>query len=101
MGPRLSAYIATHFGVTIPSHFLFDVQVKRIHEYKRQLLNILYTIHRYMVIKAMKPEERAQLVPRAVMIGGKAAPGYFMAKRIIKLICVVSSVVNADEAVSP
>jgi starch phosphorylase len=79
------------------SHFY-----RRIHEYKRQLMNIMYTIHRYMTIKAMSPEERKEkVVPRCVFFGGKAAPGYFMAKRIIKLISVVSGVVNADPDVSP
>lgn len=71
---RLSSYIETLMGIKIPSSMLFDVQVKRIHEYKRQLLNILYTIHRYLRIKAMSPEERAKVVPRCVIIGGKAAP---------------------------
>ncbi len=99
---KLAAYVLKTLGIRVPTTMLFDVHVKRIHEYKRQLLNVLYTIHRYTVIKAMSPEERkAQVVPRCVFFGGKAAPGYFMAKRIIKLISVVSSVVNADPDVSP
>jgi starch phosphorylase len=72
---------------------LFDVQVKRIHEYKRQLLNVLHVIHLYDRIKRGDTEN---WVDRCVLIGGKAAPGYFMAKRIIKLINNVGNVVNND-----
>jgi glycogen phosphorylase len=71
-------------------------QVKRIHEYKRQQLNALYVIHRYNTIKRMAPEERRRVVPRVVIFGGKAAPGYAMAKIIIKLILRISDVVNHD-----
>ena len=72
---------------------LFDVQVKRIHEYKRQLLNVLHVIHLYDKIKR---GDTANWVDRCVLIGGKAAPGYYMAKRIIKLINNVGHVVNSD-----
>jgi starch phosphorylase len=72
---------------------LYDMQVKRIHEYKRQLLNVLHIITLYNRIKA-NPEGR--FVPRTVMIGGKAAPGYHMAKKIIKLVNSVGKVVNND-----
>ena len=72
------------------------MQVKRIHEYKRQLLNVLGVVHRYAAIKEMTAAQRAAVVPRVVVIGGKAAPGYDMAKRIIKLACAVSEVINAD-----
>ena len=75
------------------------MQVKRIHEYKRQLLNVFGIVHRYNKIKAMTAAEKAKVVKRVVIIGGKAAPGYDMAKRIIKLVCAVSEVVNADEDV--
>jgi len=70
--------------------------VKRLHEYKRQLLNVLGVIHRYQRIRGMSAEEKAAVVPRVVVIGGKAAPGYDLAKRIIKLVCAVGEVVNAD-----
>jgi starch phosphorylase len=70
--------------------------VKRIHEYKRQLLNMLSVIHRYERIKKMSPEERKHVVPRVIIVGGKAAPGYEMAKRIIKLVSAVGDVVNND-----
>jgi starch phosphorylase len=72
---------------------LFDVQVKRIHEYKRQLLNVLHVIHLYNCIKKGDIDSR---VPRCVLIGGKAAPGYRMAKKIIKLINNVAQVINSD-----
>ncbi|MDO9105319.1 MAG: glycogen/starch/alpha-glucan phosphorylase [Methylovulum sp.] len=72
---------------------LFDVQVKRVHEYKRQLLNVLHVIHLYDRIKRGDTENWTK---RCVLIGGKAAPGYFMAKRIIKLINNVASVINHD-----
>jgi starch phosphorylase len=72
---------------------LFDVQVKRVHEYKRQLLNVLHVIHLYDRIKR---GDTADWTDRCVLIGGKAAPGYYMAKRIIKLINNVASVINHD-----
>jgi len=71
--------------------------VKRIHEYKRQLMNILYVIHRYLAIKDTPAQERRdKWVPRVIMIGGKAAPGYAQAKNIIKLIGNVSKTINND-----
>ena len=86
-------------GVRGAPEALLDIQVKRIHEYKRQLLNVLGIIHRYDQIKSMSPEERRRpgnVVPRTCVIGGKAAPGYEMAKRIIKLVCAVADKVNSD-----
>lgn len=68
---------------------MFDIQIKRIHEYKRQLMNILYVIYRYLTIKEMTEEDRNNVVPRTVMFGGKAAPGYDNAKRIIDRKSVV------------
>lgn len=73
------------------------MQVKRIHEYKRQLMNILYVIYRYLSIKEMTPEQRKHVVPRTVMFAGKSAPGYATAKNIIKLINEVSYVLNNDD----
>ena len=69
----------------------FDVQVKRIHEYKRQLLNILHAIHLYIQLKDGK-----EIMPRTIMIGGKAAPGYWMAKQIIRLANAVAAIIDAD-----
>lgn len=71
-------------------------QVKRIHEYKRQLLNVLGIIDRYLHLKAASPDERAVAVRRVCVIGGKAAPGYDIAKRIIKLVNAVGDVINSD-----
>ena len=93
---RLAGVIKEQCGVVVSPDALFDVQVKRIHEYKRQLLNVLSIIHRYDTIKRMTPAQRAQAVPRVCIIGGKAAPGYDMAKRIIKLVSAVGDKVNND-----
>jgi glycogen phosphorylase len=94
---RLAHLIAATCRVEFPLEFMFDVQVKRIHEYKRQLLNVLHVIHLYNRIKR---GDRDIGAPRCVLIGGKAAPGYEMAKLIIKLVNNVASVVNADPQVS-
>ena len=94
---RLAGLVKQECGVSFDADALFDVQVKRIHEYKRQLLNILHVIHRYAQIKA---GEKPPGGPRCVVIGGKAAPGYARAKLIIRLINNVAAVVNADPEVS-
>jgi len=96
---RLAAYIKKHFGIEVNTDALFDVQVKRIHEYKRQLLNILAVIVRYNQIKKMSAEDKAKAVPRVNIFGGKAAAGYAQAKNIIRLITGVANVVNNDPAV--
>ena len=90
---RLADMVERDCGVTIATSALFDVQVKRIHEYKRQLLNALHVIHLYNRIKR---GDTADWTPRCVLVGGKAAAGYAMAKNIIKLISNVASVINAD-----
>jgi starch phosphorylase len=90
---RLAETVRRLCHVEFPVEALFDVQVKRIHEYKRQLLNILHVIHLYNRIKAKDTRDWA---PRCVLIGGKAAPGYAMAKQIIKLVSNVARVVNTD-----
>jgi starch phosphorylase len=96
---RLAKHIKAVTGVVVNPAALFDIQVKRIHEYKRQQLNIFGVIHRYLVIKAMTPEERKKLAPRVSIFGGKAAPGYWMAKTIIHLVNNVGAVVNKDKDV--
>ena len=90
---RLAELVLQDCGVTFNTDALFDVQVKRIHEYKRQLLNVLHVIHLYDRIKR---GDIANWTPRCVLIGGKAAPGYVMAKEIIKLISNVAKVINDD-----
>jgi len=96
---RLAKHIKNTTGVTVNPAALFDVQVKRIHEYKRQQMNIFGVIHRYLTLKAMKPEERKKQMARVSIFGGKAAPGYWMAKQIIHLINAVGAVVNKDEEI--
>jgi len=96
---RLAKHIKSSTGVTVNPSALFDIQVKRIHEYKRQQMNIFGVIHRYLAIKAMSPEERKKLAPRVSIFGGKAAPGYWMAKTIIHLVNSVGAVVNKDKDV--
>ncbi|MBE0598029.1 MAG: glycogen/starch/alpha-glucan phosphorylase [Desulfuromonadales bacterium] len=93
---RLAALVRQECEVEFNPQALFDVQVKRIHEYKRQLLNILHVIHLY---DRLKRGDLQGWTDRCVLIGGKAAPGYFMAKTIIKLINNVAHVVNADPEV--
>merc|ERR1712060_114706 len=94
---KLQNWVREKTGILIPLDALYDVQVKRIHEYKRQLMNILYVIHRYLTIKdTPKADREAKFVPRVIMIGGKAAPGYYTAKVIIELINAVSHIVNND-----
>ncbi|KAB1225781.1 Alpha-glucan phosphorylase, H isozyme [Morella rubra] len=97
---RLAQYIERVTGVNIDPNSLFDIQVKRIHEYKRQLLNILGAIYRYKKLKEMSPEERKNTTPRTIMIGGKAFATYTNAKRIVKLVNDVGSVVNNDPEVN-
>ncbi len=92
----LSTLVEAHCGVSFNPEALFDVQVKRIHEYKRQLLNVLHVIHLYDRIKR---GDTAGWTNRCVLIGGKAAPGYAMAKLIIKLTNNVAKVVNSDPMV--
>ena len=90
---RLAKYILEHNGVEVDPHSIFDVQVKRLHEYKRQLLNILHVIYLYNQIK-MHPE--MEFYPRTFIFGAKASAGYATAKKIIKLINSVADVVNND-----
>jgi starch phosphorylase len=90
---RLVHLIRETTGASVPADSLFDVQVKRIHEYKRQLLKVLHIIHLYLEIIE---EQRYPTVPRTFIFGGKAAPGYWAAKNIIKLINNVATVINHD-----
>ncbi len=94
---RLAAYIQAQTGIDLDPDWLFDIQVKRIHEYKRQHLNVLHIITLY---HRLKREPHLDLPPRAFIFGGKAAPGYFLAKRIVKLINAVAETVNRDPEVN-
>jgi glycogen phosphorylase len=94
---KLAEWIHHNCKVVVNENSLFDMQVKRIHEYKRQFMNILYVIYRYLTIKEMTPEQKKNVVPRTVMFAGKSAPGYATAKNIIKLINEVSYVLNNDD----
>ena len=90
---RLIDFKQQYHPIELNVNALFDVQVKRIHEYKRQVLNLLHVVHLY---RRIKQGDTANWVPRCVLIGGKAAPGYLMAKKIIKLINNVAEVINHD-----
>ncbi|MGK7875776.1 MAG: glycogen/starch/alpha-glucan phosphorylase [Xenococcaceae cyanobacterium] len=92
----LAAYIRHENGIEVDIDSLFDIQVKRIHEYKRQLLNVLHIITLY---NRIKENPNAEVLPRTFIFAGKAAPGYYMAKLIIKLINSVAEVVNNDPEV--
>ena len=94
---RLADWIHTQTGIELDPSWLFDIQVKRIHEYKRQHLNVLHIATLY---KRFKDNPALQVPPRAFIFGGKAAPGYFLAKRIIKLINAVAETVNSDPEVN-
>ncbi len=92
----LAKEIAEHSHVTVDPNALFDTQVKRFHEYKRQLLNVLHVITRY---NRIKDEPGRDILPRTVIFAGKAAPGYDMAKLIIRLVLDVAETINHDRAV--
>jgi starch phosphorylase len=92
---RLARLVAERMGVSLDPDALFDVHIKRIHEYKRQLLNIIETVARY---EAMRDDPARSYVPRVKIFAGKAAAGYRQAKLIIKLINDVAKVINADPA---
>lgn len=95
---KFAEFVKTHYNIDMNPASLFDIQVKRIHEYKRQLLNILHAITMYNRIKK-NPNDK-NIVPRTIMIGGKAAPGYYMAKQIIKLFNKVGDVINNDPVIN-
>ena len=94
---RLANYIKEHNGIDVDPRSIFDVQVKRLHEYKRQLLNILHVMHLY---NRLKTEPEFDMYPRTFIFGAKASAGYKRAKLIIKLINSVADVVNNDESIN-
>merc|ERR1719387_687284 len=97
---RLAKYLKDTIDFDVDPDMLFDCQFKRIHEYKRQLLNAIYLIHRYLMIKRTPAHERSKFQKRFSFFGGKAAPGYVNAKIIIKLIGNIAEVVNNDPEVN-
>ena len=93
---RLASYISSVGGINVDPDSLFDVQIKRLHEYKRQLLNALEIIRTY---RRIKEDPNLDMPPRTFIFAAKASSGYFMAKQIIRLICGIAATVNADPAV--
>ena len=98
---RLKAFVKKNCYIDIDENFLFDIMVKRIHEYKRQFMNCIYCIYRYLKLKKMSHDERKKVTKRVTFFGGKAAPGYALAKNVIRLINMVANVVNNDSDVNP
>ena len=94
---RLAAQVLASTGIELDPSWLFDIQVKRIHEYKRQHLNVLHVVTQYC---RLRKNPTRSVAPRAFIFGGKAAPGYYLAKLIIKLINAVAETVNADPQVN-
>ena len=98
---RLKKWVKKNCNIIIDENFMYDIMVKRFHEYKRQFMNCLYCIYKYLTIKKMKKDDKKKLNKRVTFFGGKSAPGYVLAKNIIKLINMVSNTVNNDKEVSP
>merc|ERR1719159_2058575 len=98
---KLPGYLKEQLDLTVDVDSMFDCQFKRIHEYKRQFLNALSLIHRYLMIKRASPAERAKIQKRTSVFGGKAAPAYIRAKTIIKLINNIGEVCKNDPDVAP
>ncbi|KAH9925596.1 glycogen phosphorylase [Epithele typhae] len=93
---RLAQHIESTLGLKVNTRAMFDVQIKRLHEYKRQTMNIMGVIHRYLTLKDMTPEQRTKVNPKVVFFAGKAAPGYYIAKLTIRLIVNVARIINED-----
>ncbi len=94
---RLADYIKETTQIQVNPDSIFDVQIKRLHEYKRQLLNALHILHLY---DKLKEHPGMEFYPRTFIFGAKAAPGYYMAKQIIRLICCIANEINSDKSVS-
>jgi starch phosphorylase len=94
---KLAEYILKHEGIEIPEHFIFDIQIKRLHEYKRQLMNAFGILYTYF---GLKDGSIKDFKPTAYIFGAKSAPGYYMAKAIIKYINEIAKLINSDEEVA-
>jgi len=97
---RVVDWVKTHYRIKISEKSLFDVMVKRFHEYKRQFMYLLFILHRYLTIKKMRNVERENVVKRVFFIGGKAAPAYYIAKKCIKLAHSIADLINNDIEIS-
>ncbi len=93
---RLAKYVAKHNGVILDPDSVFDIQIKRLHEYKRQNMNALHIISDYLYLKE---NPNADFTPKTYIFGAKAAPGYFLAKQIIQMICTLADTIEKDPAV--
>ena len=94
---RLASFIRKKYDVLVDPASIFDIHIKRIHGYKRQLLNILHILHLYNLVREMP---HTDLYPRTFIFGGKAAPAYYLAKRVIRLINTVAHKINSDESIN-
>jgi starch phosphorylase len=92
----LAQHIYNNYGVSVDIHSIFDVQIKRIHAYKRQILNVLHIMHIY---NELKENPNLDMTPRTFIFAGKAAPGYYIAKQTVKLINIIGSMVNHDKTI--
>ena len=93
---KLASYISHANGINVDPSSLFDIQIKRLHEYKRQLLNVLQIMDMYVKIKE---NPNSEFIPRTFVFAAKASAGYFMAKQVIRLICAMSNLINSDPVV--
>lgn len=93
---KLADYIYAQYHITVSPHSLFDIQIKRIHAYKRQILNILHVMHLY---NELRENPDSNMIPRTFIFAGKAAPGYYIAKQTVKLINSLGSVINHDQTI--
>jgi len=98
---KLAEWLLAHMNINVDPNALFDIQIKRIHEYKRQLLNILRVIYEYHILKEKAQVNGLQgLTPKVILFAGKAAPGYAKAKLVIKLINSVAETINKDKGIN-
>lgn len=97
---KVANWVRKRFFLKISTTAMYDIQIKRIHEYKRQFMYCLYILHRYLTLKRASPSQRPEFVERVFFLGGKAAPAYFVAKKIIKFAHRIMDLVNNDQETS-